>query len=42
MGLLRGFCHAHMGWTFDHRMTNALLYAKDIHRDPLMARVNRL
>ncbi len=42
MGFWRGFWHSHMGWTFDHRMTNALKFAKDLYRDPAIARVNRL
>ncbi|MBV1895690.1 MAG: acyl-CoA desaturase [Rhodobacteraceae bacterium] len=42
MGIIEGFWHSHMGWTFDHSMTNALMYAKDLYRDPAIARVNQL
>lgn len=42
MGIVQGFWHSHMGWTFGHKMTNALLFAKDLYRDPAIMRVNRL
>ncbi len=42
MGFAEGFWHSHMGWTFEHKMTNALKFAKDIYRDPVIARVNRM
>lgn len=42
LGFLEGFWHSHMGWTFEHKMTNALMFAKDLYRDPVIARVNRL
>jgi stearoyl-CoA desaturase (delta-9 desaturase) len=42
MGIVEGFWHSHMGWTFDHKMTNALMYAKDLYRDPAISQVNRL
>lgn len=42
MGFWEGFWHSHMGWTFDHKMTNALMYAKDLYRDQTIARVNRM
>jgi stearoyl-CoA desaturase (delta-9 desaturase) len=42
MGIVKGFWHSHMGWTFDHKMTNALHYAKDLYRDPAISRVNQL
>ncbi len=42
MGIIEGFWHSHMGWTFDHKMTNALMYAKDLYRDPAISRVNRM
>lgn len=38
----RGFWHAHMGWTFNHAITNSTLYAKDLIRDPIISRVNKL
>src|SRR5262249_9248216 len=39
---LRGFWNAHMGWTFEHQLTNPLVFAKDLYRDPVIARVNQL
>ncbi|MEO0386019.1 MAG: acyl-CoA desaturase [Pseudomonadota bacterium] len=42
MGYWEGFWHSHMGWTFDHKMTNALKFAKDLYRDQAVARANRL
>jgi stearoyl-CoA desaturase (Delta-9 desaturase) len=36
-----GFWHSHMGWTFGHRTTNSLTFAKDIYRDPAIAMANR-
>jgi stearoyl-CoA desaturase (Delta-9 desaturase) len=42
LGVVEGFWHSHMGWTFGHRMTNSLTFAKDIYRDPAIAAANRL
>lgn len=42
LGVVEGFWHSHMGWTFGHRMTNSLTFAKDIYRDPAIASANRL
>src|SRR5436190_1896177 len=42
LGVLEGFWHSHMGWTFGHRMTNSLTFAKDIYREPAIATANRL
>lgn len=42
MSYWQGFWHSHMGWTFDHKMTNAVLFAKDLYRDKAIARTNRL
>jgi stearoyl-CoA desaturase (delta-9 desaturase) len=39
---LRGLLHAHLGWSFDHRITNVFTYGKDLFRDPLLGRINRL
>lgn len=41
LGAIRGFWHSHMGWTFNHEMTNALLFAKDLYRDQAIVFVNR-
>lgn len=42
LGRLQGLLHAHMGWTLQHDLTNPIVFAKDLLRDPVMARVNRL
>lgn len=42
MDIVTGFWHSHMGWTFNHKLTNAVLYTKDIYRDAPVARANRL
>lgn len=36
------FWHSHIGWTFDHEITNTFLFAKDLLRDPIISKVNRL
>jgi stearoyl-CoA desaturase (delta-9 desaturase) len=41
LGAVRGLWHAHVGWTFDHELTNVLTFGKDLLRDPLIARMNR-
>ena len=38
---LKGFWHAHVGWMFNHRLTNTVLFAKDLLQDPLVTWVNR-
>ena len=38
----RGLWHAHLGWTFNHEVTNTVLFAKDLLQDPVIARINRL
>jgi stearoyl-CoA desaturase (delta-9 desaturase) len=40
MGIVEGFWHSHMGWTFNHRMTNTLKFAKDLYRSRPIAAVN--
>lgn len=42
MGIVEGFWHSHMGWTFDHALTNPLHFTKDLYRDPAISRVNQL
>ncbi|MCW7539727.1 fatty acid desaturase [Aquabacterium sp. A7-Y] len=37
----RGFWHAHFEWMFDGEITNAVLFAKDLLRDPVIVRINR-
>ncbi len=37
----RGFWHAHFGWAFDHELTNTLLFARDLQRDPVTRALNR-
>jgi stearoyl-CoA desaturase (delta-9 desaturase) len=41
LSIWRGLWHAHMGWTFDHELTNVLVFGKDLLRDPIVARLNR-
>jgi len=40
-GWLRGLWHAHIGWLFDSEMSNPALYAKDLLRDPTIAKLDR-
>ncbi len=39
---LRGLWHAHIGWTFEGEVTNSMLFAKDLLRDPVITKVNQL
>jgi stearoyl-CoA desaturase (delta-9 desaturase) len=38
---LAGFWHSHMGWMLNPEVTNSVLYAKDLLRNPMVAWVNR-
>lgn len=38
---LRGFLHAHMGWTLDSQVTNTVAFSRDLLRDPVACAVNR-
>jgi stearoyl-CoA desaturase (Delta-9 desaturase) len=40
--LAKGMFHAHMGWLFDRRQTNAERYAPDLLRDTAVRRTSRL
>ena len=43
-GSLSGFAglwHAHFGWLFDGEITNSLVFAKDLIRDPMINFINR-
>jgi stearoyl-CoA desaturase (Delta-9 desaturase) len=42
LGKLKGFWHAHMGWTFAHQLTNPMIFARDLYQDSAIARVNQL
>lgn len=42
IGKPEGFWHSHMGWTFGHRITNPLIFSKDLYRDKAIAIVNKL
>jgi stearoyl-CoA desaturase (delta-9 desaturase) len=42
LGFWRGFWHSHMGWTFGHKLTNPLVFGRDLYRDRTIARVNQL
>ena len=37
---LRGLWHSHLGWMLDSKMTNTVKFAKDLIRDPMIARIN--
>ncbi|PPS43903.1 acyl-CoA desaturase [Chroococcidiopsis sp. TS-821] len=39
---LRGFWHAHIGWLFEGQITNTMLFAKDLLRDPVIGKINQL
>lgn len=41
LGSWRGLWHAHVGWSFDHELTNVLTFGKDLLRDRVLARINR-
>jgi stearoyl-CoA desaturase (delta-9 desaturase) len=41
VGRLRGFLHAQFEWPFTHQITNTMVYAPDLLRDPWVAGVNR-
>ena len=41
-GQLRGLWHAHVGWILQGEITNSMLFAKDLLRDPIIAKINRL
>jgi stearoyl-CoA desaturase (delta-9 desaturase) len=40
--LAKGMFHAHLGWLFDRRQTNALRYAPDLVKDTAVVRTSRL
>ena len=42
MALAKGFWHAHMGWLFDHDVTNKQRFAPDLLADRDIVRVNKL
>ena len=39
---LRGLWHAHVGWILKGEVTNSMLFAKDLLRDPIITKINRL
>ncbi len=39
---LRGLWHAHVGWLFDGEVSNATVFARDLIRDRVIARVNKM
>ncbi|KAB8335317.1 acyl-CoA desaturase [Scytonema tolypothrichoides VB-61278] len=39
---IQGLWHAQIGWTFSHEITNTFLFAKDLLREPVIAKVNQL
>ncbi|MPQ99413.1 acyl-CoA desaturase [Modestobacter sp. I12A-02628] len=40
--LAKGMFHAHLGWLFDRRQTNAARYAPDLLKDTVLRRTSRL
>lgn len=42
LGQLHGFWHAHLGWFFNGEITNSMHFAKDLLRDPAIAKINQL
>ncbi|WP_424184245.1 acyl-CoA desaturase [Actinokineospora sp. G85] len=42
LGLAKGFWHAHMGWIFEHELTNRQRFAPDLEADPDIKRINDL
>ncbi|TBR56961.1 acyl-CoA desaturase [Westiellopsis prolifica IICB1] len=42
LGKLRGLQHAHIGWVFDLELTNTIVFAKDLLKDPILSKVNQL
>jgi stearoyl-CoA desaturase (Delta-9 desaturase) len=38
---LYGLWHAHLGWILDLELTNTVLYAKDLLRNPVLTQVNK-
>ena len=39
---LQGLYHAQIGWTYSHEMTNTVLFAKDLIRDSIISKINKL
>jgi stearoyl-CoA desaturase (Delta-9 desaturase) len=41
-GWLHGLWYAQIGWTLEGEVTNSIVFAKDVLRDPVIAKVNQL
>lgn len=41
-GRLQGLWHAHTGWILEGQITNSIVFAKDLVRDPIIAKINLL
>jgi stearoyl-CoA desaturase (delta-9 desaturase) len=41
LSLIRGLWHAHMGWNFEHDVTNVVFYAKDLLRERALVKVSQ-
>lgn len=39
---ISGFWHAHLGWFFEGEITNSMLFAKDLIRDPMIGKINQM
>lgn len=42
LGRLSGFWHAHMGWLYRHEVPDAVTYARDLLRSPLIRRLDQM
>ncbi len=36
-----GFWHAHIGWMFKHKLTNTMVFSRDLVTDPVITKVSR-
>lgn len=42
LGFWEGIWHSHVGWTFNHKLTNTFIFAKDLIQDPIMTKISQL
>ncbi len=41
LDLLKGIWHSHMGWTFNHEITNTFTFARELLKDPVMTKISQ-
>ncbi len=41
-GFFEGLWHSHMGWTFNHELTNTFVFARDLAQEPIMTKISQL